>query len=162
MTGSTHAPRQLGRTRTASRPAGGGCGRDSSARSTPHTAPHVACGLITQSDDSRSVRRKACPVGLALTWASGGARSGGAKMKLSELIEDLTAALDDNGDREVLIAQQPSWPLAATVVQVYDPAYDAEPTMSDEDAEALWIATAEVSRYDRSPYAPRVAWSEQF
>lgn len=83
-------------------------------------------------------------------------------MKLSELIEDLTAALEDNGDREVLIAQQPSWPLAATVVQVYDPAYDAEPTMSDEDAEALWIATAEVSRYDRSPYAPRVAWSEQF
>ncbi len=60
-----------------------------------------------------------------------------AGVKLSELIEDLVASLEDNGDREVLIAQQPSWPLAAQVVQVYDPAYDDEPSMSDEDAAVL-------------------------
>ncbi len=84
-------------------------------------------------------------------------------MKLSELIEDLQACLDDSGDREVLVAQQPGWPLAANVVQVYDPAYDDEQAMSDEDAEAVWIATAEVtSSHARSPYAPQVAWSEQF
>lgn len=56
--------------------------------------------------------------------------------------------------------QQPGWPLAANVVQVYDPAYDEDDLLSDEDAAAVWIATSEVSGYDRNPYAPRHAWSE--
>lgn len=78
-------------------------------------------------------------------------------MRISELIEDLRDALDANGDREVMIAQQPSWPLAARLVQVYDPADDvAEDDKIDDDA-VLWLATAE-----SGDYAPRRAWSEVY
>lgn len=78
-------------------------------------------------------------------------------VKLSELVEALQNSLDDNGDREVLVAQQPSYPLAARIVSVCDPEYgDVE--MSGEDADVLWIATSEIGTYDRSPYAPRAAW----
>ena len=86
-------------------------------------------------------------------------------MLLSELIEELQVCLDDNGDREVLVAQQPSWPLAANVVAVYDPEYDdaddpGADKVTGEDAAVLWIATSEVSGSERSPYAPGRAWAE--
>lgn len=84
-------------------------------------------------------------------------------MMLSELIEVLQASLDDNGDRPVLVAQQPSWPLAAHVVNVYDPEYDDDDgaaQVGEDDAAVVWIATQEVSGSDRSPYAPGRAWAE--
>jgi len=91
-------------------------------------------------------------------------------MKISELIDHLTTALEDNGDREVLIAYQPNWPLAAGVANVYDPADDDddrdeddpdESAPSDRDASVLWIAASTNAGYDQNPYAPRAAWANE-
>lgn len=85
-------------------------------------------------------------------------------MMLSRLIEDLTEAMENGGDREVLVASQPSWPLANVALRVYDPAADAEPQdddgapMDDGDASVVWIATEQVGSERRSPYAPQAAW----
>jgi hypothetical protein len=84
-------------------------------------------------------------------------------MLISELIEELQACLHDNGDREVLVAQQPTYPLAANVVQVYDPEYDTDDDgadISEADAAVVWIATSEVTSWKRSPYAPGRAWAD--
>jgi len=85
-------------------------------------------------------------------------------MTLSDLIEQLQDLLEEFpalGDRDVMIAQQPSYPLTA-VIDCVSLVYNDEDE-GDEDAEdglgVVWIATSEVgSSSSVSPYAPRAAW----
>jgi hypothetical protein len=86
-------------------------------------------------------------------------------MTLSDLIEQLQDLVDEFpalGDRDVMIATQPSYPLTAVIdcVSLVD-SEDADE--DDEDIEdglgVVWIATSEVgSSSSVSPYAPRAAW----
>ena len=82
-------------------------------------------------------------------------------MTLNDLIEQLQDLVDecpDLGDRDVMIATQPSYPLTAVIdcVSVVDDEDDED----DEDAVGtVWIATSEIgSSSSVSPYAPRAAW----
>lgn len=86
-------------------------------------------------------------------------------MTLSDLIEQLQDLLEEFpalGDRDVMVATQPSYPLTAVIdcVSLVDNDEDED----DEDAEdglgIVWIATSEVGRYSSSvsPYAPSAAW----
>jgi hypothetical protein len=85
-------------------------------------------------------------------------------MTLSDLIEQLQDLLEEFpalGDRDVMIAQQPSYPLAAVIDCVS--LVDNDDDEDDEDAEdglgVVWIATSEIgSSSSVSPYAPRAAW----
>jgi hypothetical protein len=85
-------------------------------------------------------------------------------MTLSDLIEQLQDLLEEFpalGDRDVMIAQQPSYPLTAVIDCVS--LVDNDDDEDDEDAEdglgVVWIATSEVgSSSSVSPYAPRAAW----
>lgn len=86
-------------------------------------------------------------------------------MTLNDLIEQLQDLLEEYpalADRDVMIAQQPSYPLTAVIdcVSLVD-SEDADE--DDEDVEdgmgVVWIATSEVgSSSSVSPYAPRAAW----
>lgn len=86
-------------------------------------------------------------------------------MTLNDLIEQLQDLLEEYpalGDRDVMIATQPSYPLTAVIdcVSLVD-SEDADE--DDEDVEdgmgVVWIATSEVgSSSSVSPYAPRAAW----
>ena len=81
-------------------------------------------------------------------------------MTLNDLIEQLQDLLDESpelGDRDVMIATQPSYPIAAVI--------DCVCVVNDEDDEeedafgTVWIATSEIgSSSSVSPYAPRAAW----
>lgn len=85
-------------------------------------------------------------------------------MTLSDLIEQLQDLLEEFpalGDRDVMIAQQPSYPLTAVIDCVS--LVDSDDDEGDEDAEdglgVVWIATSEIgSSSSVSPYAPRAAW----
>jgi len=85
-------------------------------------------------------------------------------MTLTDLIEQLQDLLEEFpalGDRDVMIAQQPSYPLTAVIDCVS--LVDNDDDEDDEDAEdglgVVWIATSEVgSSSSVSPYAPRAAW----
>jgi hypothetical protein len=85
-------------------------------------------------------------------------------MTLSDLIEQLQDLLEEFpalGDRDVMIAQQPSYPLAAVIDCVS--LVDNDDDEGDEDAEdglgVVWIATSEIGSHSSvSPYAPRAAW----
>jgi hypothetical protein len=85
-------------------------------------------------------------------------------MTLSDLIEQLQDLLEEFpalGDRDVMIAQQPSYPLTAVIDCVS--LVDNDDDEGDEDAEdgfgVVWIATSEIgSSSSVSPYAPRAAW----
>lgn len=85
-------------------------------------------------------------------------------MTLSDLIEQLQDLLEEFpalGDRDVMIAQQPSYPLAAVIDCVS--LVDNDDEEGDEDAEdglgVVWIATSEIGSHSSvSPYAPRSAW----
>jgi hypothetical protein len=85
-------------------------------------------------------------------------------MTLSDLIEQLQDLLEEFpalGDRNVMIAQQPSYPLTAVIDCVS--LVDNDDDEDDEDAEdglgVVWIATSEIgSSSSVSPYAPRAAW----
>jgi hypothetical protein len=85
-------------------------------------------------------------------------------MILSDLIEQLQDLLEEFpalGDRDVMIAQQPSYPLTAVIDCVS--LVDNDDDEDDEDAEdglgVVWIATSEIgSSSSVSPYAPRTAW----
>jgi hypothetical protein len=85
-------------------------------------------------------------------------------MTLSNLIEQLQDLLEEFpalGDRDVMIAQQPSYPLTAVIDCVS--LVDNDDDEGDEDAEdglgVVWIATSEIgSSSSVSPYAPRAAW----
>lgn len=87
-------------------------------------------------------------------------------MMISELIEQLQDALDNEGDREVLLATQPSWPLAFEVSGTYVPeAEQMDEPCASHDAEVcgecnledspLWIVQGE---HPDNPYAPKDAW----
>jgi hypothetical protein len=86
-------------------------------------------------------------------------------MTLNDLIEQLQDLVDEFpalGDRDVMIATQPSYPLTAVIdcVSLVD-SEDADE--DDEDVEdglgVVWIATSEVGSHSSvSPYAPRAAW----
>jgi hypothetical protein len=86
-------------------------------------------------------------------------------MTLSDLIEQLQDLLEEFpalGDRDVMIATQPSYPLTAVIdcVSLVD-SEDADE--DDEDVEdglgVVWIATSEIGSHSSvSPYAPRAAW----
>jgi hypothetical protein len=85
-------------------------------------------------------------------------------MTLSDLIEQLQDLLEEFpalGDRDVMIATQPSYPLTAVIdcVSLVDNDEDED----DEDAEdglgIVWIATSEIGSHSSvSPYAPSAAW----
>lgn len=81
-------------------------------------------------------------------------------MTINELIAALEEARDDlGGDREVLVANQPTYPLTnvITAVSVTDGDEDDEPT--DRRARALWIAVSQPGAYgDLNPYAPADVW----
>lgn len=85
-------------------------------------------------------------------------------MTLSDLIEQLQDLLEEFpalGNRDVMIAQQPSYPLAAVIDCVS--LVDNDDDEGDEDAEdglgVVWIATSEIGSHSSvSPYAPRAAW----
>lgn len=86
-------------------------------------------------------------------------------MTLNDLIEQLQDLVDEFpalGDRDVMIAQQPSYPLTAVIdcVSLVD-SEDADE--DDEDVEdglgVVWIATSEIGSHSSvSPYAPSAAW----
>jgi hypothetical protein len=86
-------------------------------------------------------------------------------MTLNDLIEQLQDLVDEFpalGDRDVMIATQPSYPLTAVIdcVSLVD-SEDADE--DDEDVEdglgVVWIATSEIGSHSSvSPYAPRAAW----
>ncbi len=92
-------------------------------------------------------------------------------MKLTDLIEQLQDLLEDFpelAEADVMVAQQPSYPLAAVIdcVSLVDSDSDSDSEFEDEDEEEIsgglptvWIATSEVgSSSSVSPYAPRAAW----
>lgn len=86
-------------------------------------------------------------------------------MKLTDLIEQLQDLLEDFpelAEADVMVAQQPSYPLSAVIdcISLVD-------SDSDEDEDdgvsgglpTIWIATSEVGSNSKvSPYAPRAAW----
>jgi hypothetical protein len=86
-------------------------------------------------------------------------------MTLDDLIEQLQDLVDEFpalGDRDVMIATQPSYPLTAVIdcVSLVD-SEDADE--DDEDVEdglgVVWIATSEIGSHSSvSPYAPSAAW----
>ena len=85
-------------------------------------------------------------------------------MTLTDLIEQLQDLVDEFpalGDRDVMIATQPSYPLTAVIDCVS--LVDSDDDEDDEDAEdglgVVWIATSEIGSHSSvSPYAPRAAW----
>lgn len=97
-------------------------------------------------------------------------------MMLSELVERLTEIYDTHGDREVRLAYQPSYPLAAEVLNIWDPVEEPdvddwldegdeepEPQPEPDSVPPLWIASSEgLEDRDESPYAPRRAFGEDY
>lgn len=88
-------------------------------------------------------------------------------MKLTDLIEQLQDLLEDFpelAEADVMVAQQPSYPLAAVIdcISLVDSDNDDEFLDEEEISGGLptvWIATSEVgSSSSISPYAPRAAW----
>jgi hypothetical protein len=85
-------------------------------------------------------------------------------MTLNDLIEQLQDLVDEFpalGDRDVMIATQPSYPLTAVIDCVS--LVDSDDDEDDEDAEdglgTVWIATSEIGSHSSvSPYAPSSAW----
>jgi len=81
-------------------------------------------------------------------------------MRLTDLIGALSEVLDAEGDRPVLLAHQPSWPLAETIAGIvpsedtYDPEDDPG---ADPGDQPVWIV-AGGHPDNRSPYAPSHLW----
>jgi hypothetical protein len=73
-------------------------------------------------------------------------------LKLTDLIDLLDGQLEEHGDIEVLIASQPSYPLAHSLGAV-----TALPFSAGSTEPALWLAAGDHPT-DRSPYAPTEAW----
>jgi hypothetical protein len=68
-------------------------------------------------------------------------------MKALELIELLQEQIEVHGeDLEVLVAEQPSWPLVNRIANVWT-----------DDEPVVWLATS-AHEHNGSPYAPREAW----
>ena len=88
-------------------------------------------------------------------------------MKLTDLIEQLQDLLEDFpelAEADVMVAQQPSYPLAADIDCISLVDSDSDSEFEDEEEisgglPTIWIATSEVgSSSSISPYAPRAAW----
>lgn len=90
-------------------------------------------------------------------------------MTIDELIEQLEEARDDlGGETEVLVANQPTYPLTNVISNIAygRDIYDDEEGDEEEKAEkpdrrrdALWIAVSQPGSYsDLNPYAPEGAW----
>jgi hypothetical protein len=90
-------------------------------------------------------------------------------MTLNDLIEQLQDLVDEFpvlGDRDVMIATQPSYPLTAVIDCVSlvdsedaDEDYDEDAEDSEDGPGIVWIATSEIGSHSSvSPYAPRAAW----
>lgn len=85
-------------------------------------------------------------------------------MTLNDLIEQLQDLVDEFpalGDRDVMIAQQPSYPLTAVIdcVSLVDSDDDEDDEDSEDGLGVVWIATSEIGSHSSvSPYAPRAAW----
>ena len=83
-------------------------------------------------------------------------------MTLSDLIEQLQDLLEDFpelAEADVMVAQQPSYPLTAVI----DCISLVEPEVEDEEISGglptVWIATSEIGLNSKvGPYAPRAAW----
>ena len=74
-------------------------------------------------------------------------------MTVQELIELLE---EFEGDTQVRIAYQPSYPLRALVSNVTSAADDED---DPDSKEIVWIATSDYVPSQENPYAPRAAWS---
>ena len=85
-------------------------------------------------------------------------------MTLNDLIEQLQDLVDEFpalGDRDVMIATQPSYPLTAVIdcVSLVDNDEDEDEEDVEDGLGTVWIATSEIgSSSSVSPYAPRAAW----
>ncbi len=86
-------------------------------------------------------------------------------MTLSDLIEqlqDLIEEFPELAEADVMVATQPSYPLAAVIDCVS--LVDSDSEFEDEEEisgglHTVWIATSEVGSNSKvSPYAPRAAW----
>ena len=80
-------------------------------------------------------------------------------MTVNDLIEILQNAAEDGyGERNILIAEQPSYPLAAVFKGVY---VEGEEEAEDKGEEAaVWLVSG-ANTYDRNPYSvPRDAWDD--
>jgi hypothetical protein len=85
-------------------------------------------------------------------------------MTLNDLIEQLQDLVDEFpalGDRDVMIATQPSYPLTAVIdcVSLVDSDDDEDDEDSEDGLGIVWIATSEIGSHSSvSPYAPSAAW----
>lgn len=88
-------------------------------------------------------------------------------MNISELIERLEEIAEHQPDAEVLMAQQPSWPMQTTVLGVVttDDLADEEPCDEHGDyhcdeckPEQVVVYLVEGDHPADSPYAPRGCW----
>lgn len=78
-------------------------------------------------------------------------------MTVNELLEQLTEIAEaGNGDLEVLLASQPSWPLAATIRGVVEEDSDFSDDSMDEE-KVVWLVEGSSPRH-RGPYAPKELW----
>jgi len=85
-------------------------------------------------------------------------------MTLNDLIEqlqDLVEEFPELAEADVMVAQQPSYPLTAVIDCIS--LVDSEDEDEDEDISGglptVWIATSEIGSNSKvSPYAPRAAW----
>ena len=86
-------------------------------------------------------------------------------MTLNDLIEqlqDLVEEFPELAEADVMVAQQPSYPLTAVIDCIS--LVDSDSDEDDDDGisgglPTVWIATSEVgSSSSVSPYAPRAAW----
>jgi hypothetical protein len=81
-------------------------------------------------------------------------------MKISELIEQLEQQLKFEGDLEVRIAYQKSYPLAAYLESVTLVEADDDDERATESI--VWLAASEGVYNSDSPYAPQEAWENSY
>jgi hypothetical protein len=85
-------------------------------------------------------------------------------MDLIDQLQNIVQEFPEMAECDVMVATQPSYPLAAFIDCLS--LIDAEDDDAEEDEEdvsrglpTLWIATSEVGSHSPvSPYAPRAAW----
>ena len=80
-------------------------------------------------------------------------------MTVNDLIEILqNAAEDGHGDREIFIAEQPNYPLAARFEGVY--VEDEDDAEDKGEQPAVWLVSG-ANTSSRNPYSvPRDAWDD--